>query len=97
MITFSLYSFHVKQAHFAYVTHVRLRFWKQPVLINERKVSCSRKQREPLMGLELTSDMHTPIASKITLYKCLKDNVCNFYNGKYLACLTFMFLIIQIC
>ena len=27
----------------------------QPVLSNEGKVSCSRKQWEPLMGLELTS------------------------------------------
>jgi len=39
----------VKQAMFAYVNHV---------LSNEGKVSCSRKQRGPLLGLELTTDRH---------------------------------------
>ena len=40
----------------AYVNHARIRSWNQPVLSNESKVSCSRKQRGPLMGLELTTD-----------------------------------------
>ena len=30
--------------------------WNQPVLSNEGKLSCSRKQQEPLTGLELTTD-----------------------------------------
>jgi len=42
----------VKQALFAYVNHARICSWYQPVLSNENKVSCSRKQRGPLMGLE---------------------------------------------
>jgi len=29
---------------------------KQPVLSKESKVSCSRKQKEPLMGLKLATD-----------------------------------------
>jgi len=41
----------VKQAIFAYVNHARIRSWNQPVLSNEGKVSCSRKQREPLIWL----------------------------------------------
>ena len=36
---------------FAYVNHARIRSWNQPVPTNESKVSCSRKQRGPLMGL----------------------------------------------
>jgi len=39
----------MKQAVFAYVKSR----WNQPVLNNECKVSCSRKQQKPLMGLEL--------------------------------------------
>jgi len=35
----------VKQALFAYVNHARICSWYQPVLSNENKVSCSRKQR----------------------------------------------------
>jgi len=42
----------VKQAIFAYVNQVRIRSWNQPVLSNEDKVSCSRKQQEPLMGFQ---------------------------------------------
>jgi len=40
----------VKQAFFAYVNHYGIHSWNQSVLSNEGKVSCSRKQREPLMG-----------------------------------------------
>ena len=32
--------------------HARIRSWNQPVLSNNGKVSCSRKQRGPLMGFE---------------------------------------------
>ena len=56
----------VKQATFAYVNHAQIHAWNQPVLSNEGKVSCSRKQREPLMGLELTTDRHQPITSATT-------------------------------
>ena len=38
---------------FAYVNHARIRTWNQPVLSNESNVSCSRKQRGPLMVPEL--------------------------------------------
>ena len=35
--------------------HARIHSWNQPVLSNKGKVSCSRKQRGPLMGLEPTT------------------------------------------
>ena len=35
--------------------HAPIRSWNQPVLSNKGNVSCSRKQRGPLMGLEPTS------------------------------------------
>jgi len=38
--------------------------WNQSVLSNEGKNSCSRKQWEPLMGLELTTDRHLPTTSQ---------------------------------
>jgi len=46
----------VKQEMFTHVNHAQIRSWNQPLLINEGKVSCSRKQWEPLMGLDLTID-----------------------------------------
>ena len=46
---------------FAYVNYARIRSWNQPVLSNEGRVSWLRKQREPLMGLELTPAKHPPI------------------------------------
>jgi len=49
---------------FAYVSHARISSWNQPVLNNEGKVTCSRKQRERLVGLELTTDRHPPITSQ---------------------------------
>ena len=61
----------------AYVNHARIRSWNQPVLSNQSKVSCSRKQRGPLMGLELTTNRYPPItsptryAASIYLYKCI--------------------------
>jgi len=48
----------MKQALFTYVNRDRICSWNQPVLSNKVKVSCSRKQWEPLMGLELTTDRH---------------------------------------
>ena len=48
----------MKQATFDYVNHDRIRSWNQPVLSNEGKVYCSRKQRELLKGLKLTTDRH---------------------------------------
>ena len=64
----SLYSFILvplwNKQLFAYVNHARIRSWNQPVLSNESKVSCSRKQRGPLMGLELTTDRYPPITSQ---------------------------------
>jgi len=60
----------VKQALFAYVNHARICFWNQPVLSNESKVSCSGKQWEPLMGLELMTDKHRPITSQTCSSLC---------------------------
>ena len=45
-------------AMFDYVNHARIRSLDQTVVSNESKVSCSRKQRGPLMGLELTTIIH---------------------------------------
>ena len=59
-----MFSSIVKQAFFAYVNQAWIRSWNQPVLSNEGKVSCSRKQRKPLTGLELTTDRHPPITSQ---------------------------------
>jgi len=36
--------------HLAYVNHIRIRSSNQPVLSNEDKVSCSKKQWAPLIG-----------------------------------------------
>jgi len=36
----------------------------EPILSNEGKVSCSRKQWQSLMGLELTTDRHPTITSQ---------------------------------
>ena len=49
---------------YAYVNHARVRSGNQPVLSNEGKVSCSRKQWGDLMGLELTTDRYPPITSQ---------------------------------
>ena len=49
---------------FDYVYHARIHSWNQPVLSNEGKVSCLRKQRGPLLGLELTTDRHPPTTSQ---------------------------------
>ena len=56
---------------FAYVNHARMRSWNQPVLSNDGKASCSRKQRGPLLGLELTTDRHPPTTSQ-TRYPLLE-------------------------
>ena len=47
LIYFSLI---VKHAYFVYVINTQIRSWNQP----EGKDSCSRKQQEPVMWLELT-------------------------------------------
>jgi len=49
---------------FAYVNHNRIWSWNQPVLSIEGKVSCSSKQQEPLMWLELLADRHPSIMSQ---------------------------------
>ena len=37
-----------------------MRSLNQPVLSNKGKVSCSKKQREPLVGFDLTTDRYPP-------------------------------------
>ena len=54
----------------AYVNHARIRSWNEPVLSNEGKVPCSRKQRGPLLGLELTTDRHPPTTSQTRYPLC---------------------------
>ena len=78
-----------KPAVLAYVNHARIRSWNQPVLSNESKVSCSRKQREPLMGFELTTDKYPPITSQtrdplrhaaINVNACTPDFYVNMFS-----------------
>ena len=54
----------MKQAMFAYVNHAQILSWNQPILSNEGKVSCSRKQGWLLLGLELTTDRHPSTTSQ---------------------------------
>jgi len=42
---------------------IKLGSWNQPVLSNKGKVSCSKKQREPLMGLHLATDLRSFLKS----------------------------------
>ena len=51
------------KATFAYANHAQIRSWNQPVLSNEGKVPCSRKQREPLLETGLKTDKHPPTTS----------------------------------
>ena len=67
LIYFSLIA---KQAMFAYVNHARLPSWNQLVLSNEGKVSFSRKQRQPLMGLKFATDTHPPSTSQTRYPDC---------------------------
>jgi len=50
---------------FAYVNHAQIHSWNQPVLSKENKVSCSRKQRGPLVGFELTTGRYPPTTSQL--------------------------------
>jgi len=66
----------------AYVNHARIRSWNQPVLSNEGKVSCSRKQR----GLELTTDRYPRTTSQTPLLMfSAKQGKCwyHFYNSRF--------------
>jgi len=74
----------VKQAIFAYVNHAPIRSWNQPVLSNEGKVPCSRKEREPLMEFKLTTGMHSPITNQ-TRYPLRHAAPCIHY-GYTLIC-----------
>ena len=77
LVSTHLSKFDCKTSIFAYVNHARFRSWNQPVQSNEGKVSCSRKQREPLMGLKLTTDRHPPITSQMRYHSprsVLNDN-----------------------
>ena len=47
--------FHKALNLFYFDCDITLESWNQPVLSNKGKVSCSRKQRGPLMGLEPTT------------------------------------------
>ena len=64
----------------AYVNHARIRSWNEPVLSNEGKVSCSRKQQKPLMGLELTTDRHPPTTSQTRYPLCHAAPYVTLFN-----------------
>ena len=68
----------MKQAMFASVNHDRIRSWNKPVLSNEGKVSCSRKQRKPLLGLELTTVRHAPNLSQTWYPLCHAASIYKF-------------------
>ena len=81
---------------FVYVIHARIRSWNQPVLSNEGKVSCSRKQQGPLLGLELTTDRHplrvrrgthcdTPPKYVLKLDTCLFHHHGNITDSDYVT------------
>jgi len=57
----------VKQGLLASVNHAQICSWNQPVLSNDGRVYCLRKQREPLIGFKLTTDRHPPIMSQYVL------------------------------
>ena len=60
---------------FAHVNHARIRSWNQPVLSNESKGSCSRKQRGPLMGIRIIVNVIQYNLSRIVGY-CVWWNHC---------------------
>jgi len=61
LIYFSLI---VKHAYFVYVINTQIRSWNQP----EGKDSCSRKQQEPVMWLELTTKSDSLPLHHVTLW-----------------------------
>ena len=70
----NLFKLDCEMSIFAYVNHAWIHSWNQPVLTNENKVSCPRKQREPLMDLELTTDRHSQIMSQKFYPLCHRRN-----------------------
>ena len=56
MISYTILVWLLNKQFIAYVNHIQICFWTQPVPSNEGKVSGSRKQQEPLMGFELMTD-----------------------------------------
>ena len=61
--------------------------WSQPVLYNEGKDSCSVKLREPLIGLELTTDQllvqhstHCPTWPLIGILSIVFFSIVNMYK-----------------
>jgi len=74
------------------VNHTQIHSWNQPVLSNESKVSCSRKQRGPLLGLELMTDLdlvnngsicwvqtHDWFICKSLVRTCFVNSITNHY------------------
>jgi len=51
--------FHLSSIH---LNHSPISSWKQPILSNEGKVSCTRKQLEPFTGIKFTLKQHPPIS-----------------------------------
>ena len=85
------FSLIVKQAIFAYVNHARFRSWNQPVLSYQSKVSCLRKQRGTLMGLNSrlkgihqsrVSQTHNRLRQAASFYGHIVRKLC-FYLFSY--------------
>ena len=49
---------------FAYINHARICSGNHPVLSDEHKVFCSKKQWKPLVGLEITTDRYQQTTSQ---------------------------------
>ena len=57
----TLFLFDCESNTSAYVNHTQIRSLNQPVVSNAGRVSCSRGEKEPLIGFQLMSDMNPPI------------------------------------
>jgi len=70
-------------SNFAFVNKAQIHSWNQPVLSNKGKISCSRKQLEPLVGLELTTDplwcRHSTLFAMPGCFSCLV--VYSYWGG----------------
>ena len=60
------------------VNHAWFRSWDQPVLNNEGKVTCSRKQHEPLIWLKLMTRCYIPVFKEFGLHRYVMKHGCVF-------------------
>ena len=83
------------QAYFAHVNHARIRSWNKPTISNESELSCSRKQRELLMGLNSRlTGIH-----RLRVRRTTHSTTSPLYISKYIfftCCLFFSHYIISL-